>query len=112
MTWSGIAEGRRRRPRPRARRGCLTPVGRYRDKREYLRVAHGGTGGVQRFRAGLHGAAHEEGAMIAYIQAGDVSTLTARIDHDRSLKLAVLRSNHERAASLVPITLTHLWIEF
>ncbi|GBR41809.1 hypothetical protein [Gluconobacter kondonii] len=50
--------------------------------------------------------------MIAYIQAGDVSTLTARIDHDRSLKLAVLRSNHERAASLVPITLSHLWIEF
>lgn len=112
-----------------------TPVGRDRDKREYLRVAHGSTGGVQRFKAGLHGAAHEEGAMIAYIQAGDVSTWTARIDrwvrafvrggipdwrtgdrlhllrHDRSLKLAVLRSNHERAASLVPITLTHLWIE-
>ena len=112
-----------------------TPVGRDRDKREYLRVARGSTGGVQRFKAGLHGAAHEEGAMIAYIQADDVSAWTARIDrwvralvrsgaldwriedrlqllhHDRSLRLAVLRSNHERATTLAPITLTHLWIE-
>lgn len=112
-----------------------TPSGRDRDKREYLRVARGSTGGVQRFKAGLHGAAHEHGAMVAYIQAGDIGTWSAQIDrwiralvrarvadwqandrlqfgrHDPDLKLALLSSTHDRAAGLQPIALTHLWIE-
>lgn len=112
-----------------------TPEGRDRDKREYLRVARGSTGGVQRFKAGLHGAAHERGAIIAYIQADDVETWMARIDrwiralaragtpdwrtddrlqlcrHDASLKMALLSSQHGRTVGLAPITLSHLWIE-
>jgi hypothetical protein len=112
-----------------------TPVGRDRDKREYLRVSHGSTGGIQRFKAGLHGAAYEQGAMVAYIQSGGIATWIARIDrwiralaragasdwrtddrlqlgwHDPGLKLALLSSQHGRGARLGPIVLSHLWIE-
>jgi hypothetical protein len=112
-----------------------TPVGRHRDKREYLRVSKGSTGGIQRFKAALHGAAHEQGAMIAYIQTGDIPSWTHRIDRwiralaragipdwrdsDRlrliqqngGLRTAVLLSKHDRASGLPPIALNHLWIE-
>lgn len=47
-----------------------TPRGRKRERREYLHSRQGRTGGVQRFRAGLHGGGSDVGAIIAYIQAG------------------------------------------
>ena len=47
-----------------------TPPGMGRDEREYVITANGTTGGIQRFKEGLHGAAHRIGAMIAYVQEG------------------------------------------
>ncbi len=112
-----------------------TPAGRDRDKREYLRVSKGSTGGIQRFKAGLHGSVHEQGVMIGYIQAGDIRSWTHRIDRwiralaragipdwsdsdrlrliqqDGSLRTATLWSNHDRTGNLPPIALNHLWIE-
>lgn len=49
-----------------------TPRGRTREKREYLHTRQGRTGGVQRFRAGLHGGGSDVGAIIAYVQVGTV----------------------------------------
>lgn len=40
------------------------PASATRDEREYLYSAHSSTGGIQRFKAGHHGAAHTIGAMI------------------------------------------------
>jgi len=112
-----------------------TPKGKDRDKREYLRVANGSTGGVQRFKAGLHGAAHEQAVMIAYVQAGGIVAWIKRLDcwirtlsragisgwshddrlntvsHDALRRVAVLSSEHERELTLSRIGLRHLWIE-
>ena len=112
-----------------------TPKGKDRDKREYLRVANGSTGGVQRFKAGLHGAAHNQAAMIAYVQAGDIEAWITRLDqwirvlsraaipgwshedrlnrvsHDAARRIAVLFSEHERELGLSRIGLRHLWVE-
>lgn len=112
-----------------------TPAGANRDKREYLHVSKGSTGGIQRFKAGNHGAAHCQGAMIGYVQAGDVATWVSRIDfwiralvragvpgwtaqdrlqvvrHDPVSRLAVLISEHQRELSLPSFSLRHLWIE-
>jgi hypothetical protein len=112
-----------------------TPPGTDRDKREYLRVAAGTTGGVQRFKAGLHGAGHRQAAMIGYVQAQGLIYWIRRIDlwvrafaraklagwqmddrlrldvHDKLSKVAVLHSEHARAAGLPVVALTHLWIE-
>lgn len=112
-----------------------TPASRSRDKREYLRVTRGTTGGIQRFKAGLHGGAHEQGVMIAYIQNGDIADWITRVDrwvralvragaanwqiadrlvlshHDARQRMAVLASQHDRSAGLKPIALSHLWIE-
>lgn len=112
-----------------------TPAGSGRDKREYLRVSKGSTGGVQRFKAGYHGAAHTQGAMIGYVQAGSITSWISQIDtwvhelvrasiagwiagdclrldqHDISRRLAILSSNHSRENGLPEIALRHLWIE-
>ena len=112
-----------------------TPKGTDRDKREYLRVANGSTGGVQRFKAGLHGAAHEQAVMIAYVQAGGISAWINRLNwwirtlsragisgwshddclntlrHDALRRVAVLASVHERELALSKISLRHLWVE-
>ncbi|AQQ08151.1 hypothetical protein B0E33_30465 (plasmid) [Roseibium algicola] len=112
-----------------------TPKGKNRDKREYLRVANGSTGGVQRFKAGLHGAAHEQAVMIAYVQTGGIVSWINRLDfwiralsrvgisgwslddrlnlvsHDTNLRIAVLSSEHERELNLNRIELRHLWVE-
>lgn len=42
--------------------------GATRDKREYVVVQGKTTGGIQRFKLGLHGAKHTFAAMIAYVQ--------------------------------------------
>lgn len=112
-----------------------TPSGAGRDKREYLRVSKGSTGGVQRFKAGHHGAAHTQGAMIGYVQDGSLASWVKRIDawigalvrasvagwtaddrlrldrHDSGRRLALLISEHQREQGLPSIALRHLWIE-
>jgi len=56
-----------------------TPPGRDRDKREYVYSAHSSTGGIQRFKAGHHGGKHNLGAMIAYVQEGEIAVWQERI---------------------------------
>ena len=43
-----------------------TPKGLNRDEREYVNVAAGSTGGIQRFKDGNHASAHTIGGIIAY----------------------------------------------
>ena len=112
-----------------------TPSGDDRDEREYVFSRSGSTGGMQRFKAGHHGAAHTFGVMIGYIQeetanfwnervAGWINELATtsqlgwtakdllRFDHNHTqLRLAVLHSSHERQKGLSDIELRHLWLE-
>jgi hypothetical protein len=110
------------------------PSGTTRDEREYLYSTHSSTGGVQRFKAGHHGAAHTTGAMIGYIQSFDIDSWNAKMrawlkglveipvdgwslddelrltKHDRTSRTALLESMHRRS-ELPDILLHHLWIE-
>lgn len=112
-----------------------TPKGAKRDEREYVINKHTSTGGIQRFKAGHHGAAHSLAGMIAYVQ--DQTTafwdkaitewITALANNaqsgwslqdllhcertDVTLRLAVFRSLHKRLNGLSEIELRHLWIE-
>lgn len=112
-----------------------TPKGKDRDNREYVINGHGTTGGIQRFKAGHHGAAHTLGAMIAYVQeeapmfwdkcvAEWINELVATGEpgwtekdllhleqNDATLRLASLRSLHTRENGLPEIELRHLWVE-
>lgn len=111
-----------------------TPPAASRDEREYLHSRFGSRGGVQRFKAGHHGANHDRAALIAYIQADDikqwrdrlgvwVEDLSAsstdwmreealRLDrHDTSARLGLLSSRHFRSGGLSTLALDHLWIE-
>lgn len=111
-----------------------TPRGRKRERREYLHTRQGRTGGVQRFRAGLHGGGSEVGAIIAYIQAGttlhwlgtinrwvnvlrranidgwtEAEKLTA-FSANTSERTAHSTSAHPRGTASA-IVLHHLWVE-
>jgi hypothetical protein len=112
-----------------------TPQGQNRDEREYVISQYSSTGGIQRFKAGHHGALHRLGAMIGYVQgetnaiwneriAGWVNNLiqTAqpnwsskdllRLERtDTIARLAVLHSSHDRQAGMSDIELCHLWVE-
>ncbi|HUP77057.1 MAG TPA: hypothetical protein VM260_00760, partial [Pirellula sp.] len=44
------------------------PSDKKRDEREYVVNANGSTGGIQRFKEGNHGAAHDFAGMIGYVQ--------------------------------------------
>lgn len=112
-----------------------TPTGPARDEREYLFNSHSSTGGVQRFKAGHHGAAHSVGAMIAYVQDHDIEFWAQKISSwlnglvadqiacweegdalciacfDVQQRSAVLKSVHRRSANLPRIQLYHLWID-
>ena len=112
-----------------------TPSGSERDEREYLISRFSSTGGVQRFKAGHHGAGHERAAMIGYVQAHDIGHWQSELDdwidrivddatenwsaadklamiaHDAAQRLATLRSQHIRRPGLNPIQIDHLWIE-
>lgn len=112
-----------------------TPSGARRDEREYLYSHLTSTGGVQRFKAGHHGASHARGAMIAYVQGSDIAAWSAQIEewiddlqrdavegwsaadklsivhHNELARIARLTSVHLRGASLDAIRLDHLWIE-
>ena len=110
------------------------PPRKDRDEREYVISRYSSTGGIQRFKAGHHGASHKLGAMIAFVQDQTTTVWRERIaewitalagtqpgwtlgdllvlDHtDLSLRLATLRSVHERASGHSPIELRHFWIE-
>jgi hypothetical protein len=112
-----------------------TPAGKNRDEREYVISRYSSTGGIQRFKAGHHGALHRLGAMIGYVQedtttiwneriAGWISNLieTAQPNWsskdllrleltDSSLRLAVLHSSHDRQAGMSAIELRHIWVQ-
>jgi hypothetical protein len=111
-----------------------TPRTKDRDEREYIIEGNGTTGGMQRFKAGLHGAKHTMGAMIGYVQQEtrafwntqiskwieDLAktrvagwALNDRLDlvrDDEEAKMTILRSAHERDKGLPQIELRHLWI--
>lgn len=110
------------------------PTSATRDEREYLYSAHSSTGGIQRFKSGNHGAGHAVGAMIGYIQSGDIDFWNGQlrawleelvetpvdgwtfddelrvINRDATAKSALLESAHSRSG-LPDIRLHHLWIE-
>jgi hypothetical protein len=110
------------------------PTGGTRDQREYLYSASSSTGGIQRFKAGHHGAAHSIGAMIAYIQSQNIDfwhgqlrawlrdLVSTPVDgwtadddvqiakQDAAAKSALLESHHQRTG-LPDIKLHHLWID-
>lgn len=112
-----------------------TPNNKDRDEREYVFSRYSSTGGIQRFKAGHHGAAHARAAMIAYVQDRDISYWRARLDswidglaatafhgwsagdklelaaHHGATRVASLQSTHQRDAGLEPILIDHLWIE-
>ena len=111
-----------------------TPKDRDRDEREYVISGHSSTGGIQRFKAGHHGAAHTLGAMIGYVQEDNTTLWHERItgwiselakagasgwtakdqlqpeSADQALRLAVFRSSHNREGH-PPIELRHFWLE-
>lgn len=111
-----------------------TPKGNDRDEREYVVSQHSTTGGIQRFKDGLHGGAHTLGAMIGYIQTDSASTwfdrmgkwiddlvasnqpgwakedrLNLEVDDDRA-GVAVYSSCHKRKRNLEDISLRHVWV--
>ena len=105
-----------------------------RERREYLHMQKKTGGGVQRFKAGHHGAAFELGALIGYVQEGTVDGWYETLNRwvrvlvrskilgwtpAESLRpispgpaagTARSHSANERPGS-TPITLHHLWIE-
>ena len=111
-----------------------TPTGKKRDEREYVFNQHASTGGIQRFKAGHHAAAHSLAGMIGYVQENTAKhwheCVTRWIDalsdgaeqgwtsedhlqiksDDEGLGLAVLCSHHERSDPLKAIELRHLWL--
>jgi hypothetical protein len=111
-----------------------TPKGADRDEREYVINRHSSTGGIQRFKAGNHGAAHKIGAMIGYVQDKTTAFWDQRIAEwisdiagtesdwsekdllrlerkDEALRMATFYSSHERQSGLPAIELRHLWVE-
>lgn len=112
-----------------------TPKDKDRDEREYVFSKHASTGGIQRFKAGLHGAAHTLGGMIAYVQEDTSEIWDKRVakwiqelvdseepgwtENDlivleraiASIGITLLRSTHTRENDLPDIKLCHLWIE-
>ena len=112
-----------------------TPTGKDRDEREYVFSQFSSTGGIQRFKAGHHAAAHARAAMIGYVQDRDIpfwrTQLDAWIDglvttavqgwsvddklalaaHYTATRVASLQSRHQRESGLEPIIIDHLWIE-
>lgn len=110
-----------------------TPKEGERDEREYVVSDKTSTGGIQRFKAGHHGAQHSFGAMIGYIQDGTPAQWSARIaawinalagrddwtkednlnmvGTDARQGVTTLSSKHRRANSLPEIELRHVWIK-
>lgn len=110
-----------------------TPTDRKRDEREYVIHRKGTTGGIQRFKEGLHGAEFRLGVMIGYVQAETASHWHTQVtnwidecatllagwstnDHLQShgtagADLERYNSKHTRTKNLADIELRHLWID-
>lgn len=108
-----------------------TPGGSKRDEREYVFNQYASTGGIQRFKAGYHGAKHTLGAMIGYIQQETAAFWNKRVTQwikdlvtdgepgwshndllnfeNDSSDVAILQSSHSREG-LPNIELRHLWV--
>lgn len=113
------------------------PKGQPHREKEYLTGGKLRSGGVQRFKLGLHGAEHEAAAMIGYLQAGTAAEWFARLNgwilelsrvvppeeeswasdeqlsgfaNDTGRQLASADSVHPRPVGSL-IRLRHLWIE-
>jgi hypothetical protein len=106
-----------------------------REKREYLQTLEKSTGGVQRFKHGMHGSESELGVLIGYIQHGTIESWLTRMDwwvraiaraklplwsdadratldtHNSSARTAAMTSVNARSRNLTPIRLRHLWLE-
>jgi hypothetical protein len=110
------------------------PADPRRDAREYLYSGMSTTGGIQRFKAGHHGGAHDEALMIAYVQSDTLDQWVERMadwvaslvaekvptwSNSETLRsiarpdplLIRLESAHARAGALAAIVITHLWID-
>lgn len=112
-----------------------TPKGKDRDDREYVISRKTTTGGIHRFKAGNHGAAHVLAVMIAYVQnesptvwhgrltnwitelaqsnqTGWTSADLLHLDPTEVMpEVAIFRSSHTREKELPNIDIRHLWIE-
>jgi hypothetical protein len=111
-----------------------TPKAKDRDEREYVITEGATTGGIQRFKAGHHGAAHNFGAMIGYVQEEDTKFWNERVagwisaladkspgwtskdmielrSSDETQRTATLNSSHTRNDGLPDIELCHLWVK-
>ncbi len=112
-----------------------TPPGTDRDEWEYVFNRRATTGGIQRFKAGHHGAAHTLGAMIAYVQEENAMLWDKRVaewikelvdsgqpgwtaqdllhlEHDDKARgMTLFRSLHTRENGLQDIELRHLWLQ-
>lgn len=112
-----------------------TPKSKERDEREYVINRKATTGGIQRFKAGNHGADHALAGMIGYVQKdspaiwydrlntwiheleGSVHTGWTIKDQLRTdatetkPELTLYRSSHARENGLQDIDIRHLWIE-
>jgi hypothetical protein len=109
-----------------------TPSDRDRDEREYVAVAKGTTGGIQRFKFGHHGAAHSFAAIIGFVQEQSFDEWLEKINEwIRNLAstsglpwsardvlqrasaddvVCTLDSKHERSSGLAECHLRHLWV--
>ncbi|MDN8037871.1 hypothetical protein [Burkholderia vietnamiensis] len=111
-----------------------TPKSKDRDEREYVINGLATTGGIQRFKEGLHGGTHSRAAMIGYVQAetpqfwqGRLNGWIADLDvakcpgwslHDLigsefsfgASGLVMYHSEHVRTGGLPKISIRHLWI--
>ena len=111
-----------------------TPSGGKRERREYLHMQNRTTGGVQRFKSGVHGSGHAIGVIIGYAQEPSLSCWLARINrwvrvltrakiagwshadylqrgsHDRTRRIARHHSVNARTGES-SIMLHHLWID-
>lgn len=109
------------------------PRGTKRDEREYVVTKVGSGGGIQRFKEGKHGAAHQRAALIAYVQDQTFDHWRGKIGdwidelqtagvpgwssadalalerEDLKAGLAVHESVHIRQ-NLPPIQLRHMWV--
>jgi hypothetical protein len=112
-----------------------TPKEKDRDEREYVTTEPGTTGGIQRFKFGHHGAAHNFAAMIAYIQDRSFNHWLAQVNswiqdlvaepgsawsetdmlellsNDSATGISTLKSQHLRKGGLDIIDVRHLWVK-
>lgn len=116
--------------------GKRLPAPRIDRKREYVTGGIHKSGGIQRFKLGLHGSEQMTAAMIGYVQAGELEEWHEEInrwirelamtdpndeqwsDHDQLSDLAddkvqstgTTSSVHKRVGDLPEIVIRHLWV--